>query len=43
MCMRCSFERHYDIAITNAFQKFLDESNHKLNKIWIDKGSRFYN
>ena len=21
----------------------LDESNHKLNKIWVDKGSEFYN
>ena len=30
-------------TITNAFQKFLDESNHKLNKIWVDKGSEFYN
>ena len=31
------------ITITNAFQKILDESNHKLNKIWVDKGSEFYN
>ena len=31
------------IAITNAFQKFLDESGRKLNKIWIDNGSEFYN
>ena len=31
------------ITITNAFQKILDESNHKPNKIWIDKGSEFYN
>ena len=30
-------------TITNAFQKFLDESNHKPNKIWVDKGSEFYN
>ena len=27
----------------NAFQKILDESNHKANKIWVDKGSEFYN
>ena len=26
-----------------AFQKILDESNHKPNKIWVDKGSEFYN
>ena len=31
------------ITITNAFQKILDESNHKRNKIWTDKGSEFYN
>ena len=30
-------------TITNAFQKILDESNRKPNKIWIDKGSEFYN
>ena len=29
--------------ITNAFQKILDESNCKLNKIWVDKVSEFYN
>ena len=27
------------ITITNAFQKNLDESNRKLNKVWVDKGS----
>ena len=27
------------ITITNAFQKILDESNRKLNKLWLDKGS----
>ena len=31
------------ITITNAFQKILDESNQKPNKIWVDKGSEFYN
>ena len=30
------------ITITNAFQKVLDESNHKPNKIWVDKGTEFY-
>ena len=30
------------ITITNAFQKILDESNRKPNKIWVDKGSVFY-
>ena len=31
------------ITITNAFQKILDESNCKLNKTWVDKGSKYYN
>ena len=31
------------ITITHAFQKFLKESNHKPNKIWVDKGSEYYN
>ena len=31
------------ITITNAFQKFLKESNRKTNKIWVDKGSEFHN
>ena len=31
------------ITITNAFQKTLKESNRKPNKIWVDKGSKFYN
>ena len=31
------------IAFTNAFQKFANELNRKSNKIWVDKGSKFYN
>ena len=31
------------ITITNAFQNILDGSNRKPNKIWVDKGSEFYN
>ena len=31
------------ITITNAFQKIIDESNRKPNKMWVDKGSEFYN
>ena len=31
------------ITITDAFQKILDDSNRKPNKIWVDKGSEFYN
>ena len=29
------------ITITNAFQKNLDKSKRKSNKIWVDKGSEF--
>ena len=31
------------IRITDVFQKILKESNGKLNKIWVDKGRKFYN
>ena len=31
------------ISIVNAFQSFLNKSKRKPNKIWIDKGSEFYN
>ena len=32
-----------EITVTNPFQKILDESNHKPTKIWVNKGSEFYN
>ena len=31
------------VSIVDAFQKTLDDSNRKPNKIWVDKGSKFYN
>ena len=31
------------ISNVNAFQKILDDSKRKPNKIWLDKGSEFYN
>ena len=31
------------IVITNAFQKILDKLSCKPKKIWVDKGSEFYN
>ena len=31
------------INIVNAFQKILKDSKRKPNKIWVDKGSKFYN
>ena len=31
------------ISIVNSFQKILDKSERKPNKIWVDKGSEFYN
>ena len=32
-----------EITIFNAFQKILDESDHKPNKVWVNKGNEFYN
>ena len=31
------------VTFVNAFQKVLDKSQRKPNKIWADKGSEFYN
>ena len=31
------------VSIVDAFQKILDISEPKPNKIWVDKGSEFYN
>ena len=31
------------VSTVNAFQKFLDSSKRKPNKIWVDQGSEFYN
>ena len=31
------------VSIVNAFEKVLDKSRSKPNKIWQDKGSEFYN
>ena len=32
-----------DVSVVNASQKILKHSNKKPNKIWVDKGSEFYN
>ena len=32
-----------DVSIVNAFQKIWKESDRKPNKIWVNKGSEFYN
>ena len=31
------------VSIVDAFQKILDMSRRKPNKMWVDKGSEFYN
>ena len=41
--MGCSFKKKQGIAITDAFQKILDESGNKPSKIWVDKSSQLYN
>ena len=30
------------VSIVDAFQKILDKSGRKRNKIWVDKGNEFY-
>ena len=30
------------VSIVDAFQKILDKSRRKPNKIWVDKGSEFH-
>ena len=37
--MGCSLKNKKGITITNAFQKISDESRHKTNEIWVDKGN----
>ena len=32
-----------DTTITDGFQKILNDSNPKPNKMWVDKSSEFYN
>ena len=36
-------KRKNEITVTNPFQKILDESNRNSTKVWVDKGSEFYN
>ena len=31
------------VSIVNAFRSISKDSNRKPNKIWVDKGSEFYN
>ena len=38
-----SLEDKNGIAVTNVYQKVLDESKRRPNKILVDKGSKFYN
>ena len=32
-----------EVSIVNAFQKLLNSFDRKLNKMWVDQGSEFYN
>ena len=51
MCWVVPLKDKKGITVSKAFQKSLDESKRreaksygrKLNKIWADKGSKFYN
>ena len=35
--------KYKEITVVNAFQKILNKSKLKPNKIWVDEGSEFYN
>ena len=37
------FKDKKGVTVTNDFQKILKESNRKPTKIWVNKGSEFYN
>ena len=37
------FKDKKGVSIVNAFQKILDNSERRPNKIWLDKGHEFYN
>ena len=37
------FKGKKGVSIVNAFQNILNDSVRKPNKIWVDKGSEFYN
>ena len=37
------FKDKKGVSVVNAFQRILKQSNRKPNKIWVDKGSKFYN
>ena len=41
--MGCSFKRQKGVTIANAFQNILNSLKRKPNKIWVDKGSEFFN
>ena len=41
--MDCPLKDKKGLSIVDAFQKILNDSNRKPNKVWVDKGSKFYN
>ena len=44
LCVIDIFSKYaWVVSIVNAFQSILKKSNRKPNKIWVDKGSKFYN
>ena len=48
LCMRgyvwvAPLENKKRDSITEGFKKILNQSKRKLNKIWVDQGSEFYN
>ena len=39
----CCYYDKKGVSIANTFQKILESSKRKPNKLWVDEGSEFYN
>ena len=39
----CCYYDKKGVSIANTFQKILESSKRKPNKLWVDQGSEFYN
>ena len=42
ICLVVPLKDKKGVSNVNTFQKILEQSNKKTNKIWVDKGREFY-
>ena len=42
MWMGCSFKRQKRLNYVNGLEKVLNKSDHKPNKVWVDKECEFF-